>query len=135
VSRWLQVTQLQEPFDSGPDDAGYPTFTVNCLVLKEPSDTSALEAVRLLVDAGVGAYGVDIFTGSAFEVPADRPSLAVSPTGGLAPLRTHSSKYKQPGLQLMARGPGDALAAEALVTRAVAALVDVQNTEVAPHPA
>jgi hypothetical protein len=135
VSRWLSVTQLQEPMDTGPDNAGYPTFSVNCLVLKEPSDTVALEAVRLLVDAGVGTYGVDIFTGSEFEVPADRPSLAVSATGGIAPLRTHSSKYKQPGLQLMARAPGDSAAAEALATAAIAALADVQNADVTPHPA
>lgn len=132
MSRWLSVTQLQEPFDSGPDASGYPTRTVNCLVRKEPSDTFELEVVALLVADGVGTYGVDIFTGSAFDVPSDRPSLQVSASGGLSPLLTHSTRYGQPTVQLMARAPGDDMAAAALVARALDAIISVQDQQVDP---
>lgn len=130
MSRWLSVTPLQEPFDAGVDN-GMATYAVNALVLKEPSDTFLLEVIGLLVAAGVGTFGVDIFGGSDFDVPTDRATLAVTATGGLAPLRTQTSKYKRPAVQLFARGP-DTVAAEALCQAAIAAIADVQNQDVTP---
>lgn len=89
------------------------------------------DLVVLLVSAGVGVYGTNIFASSKSQVPdGDGPFLSVKETGGTSPDGTHNAVafglpgYQQPGAQLLARAL-TSTAARAMADAAYAAVVRV----------
>ena len=119
--RWIDVNDLQPPFDSGAlDGNGRAQYVFNILVLKVPSATFLDEIVAVLEGAGVGTYGVDIFTTSKAVIPTGAgPYLSVVATGGAAGVRTHTVRYgpayERPTAQLTARALESVVQGERLV--------------------
>jgi hypothetical protein len=91
----------------------------------------AEEIVQLLVTAGIGTYGTNIFGGSAVQIPAGAgPFMNVVETNGRVPLRTHNSlvlpAYTRPSAQITARAANYA-DARAMNRRAFEVLAAVHN--------
>jgi len=130
--RWVNTKPLQDVFDMGKDPIGRPTAGFNILILKQPSDSLELEVAAVLQGASVATFGENMFAGSDVEIPAgEGPFLSVIATGGLQPIRTHTSKYRYPAVQVSVMAE-DYLAAVVMANAAFAVLEDVQNADVEP---
>lgn len=132
-STWfLDIQEQQPPFDSGVLDAqSRAMWTFNIVATKQPSASFLLELVEILVGAGVGVYGTDIFISSKAVIPSGAgPYLLVNATGGVTGLRTQNDvsgpSYERPSAQVTVRA-ASAAAAEAMCRAAYAALVGVRN--------
>lgn len=131
---YLQIADQQPPFDTGVLDAqSRAMWTFNVLATKVPSASFQKEIVNLLVAAGVGVWGVNIFNSSKAVIPAGAgPYLSVVASGGTTGLRTQNRlgpSYERATVQITVRG-SSAAAAEAMCRAAYAALVVVRNTAV-----
>lgn len=135
MSRWLDVTALQPPYDAGVlDGSGRAMWTFNVVVTKTPSATFQQELVSVLVGASVAVLGSTLFASSKSVLPSGPgPYLSINATGGMPGVKTQNEvapAYERPSAQVTARAvtPG---AAETLARAAYAALVAVRNQEVA----
>jgi hypothetical protein len=91
------------------------------------------DLVKLLVDAGVGLFGTNIFVSSAVTIPTgDGPFLSVIATGGQPPDRTHNQiqppAYVRPGAQIVTRAKTYVAAKN--MAQAAAAALNVRNVEI-----
>lgn len=105
---YRKVYCIQTPFDMGLDDAQRLRVGFNILADKVSSDTFTEEIVALLVAAGVGTEGVNIFVGSKVSIPNGAgPYLHIVETAGREPDDTHNSltvpAYERPGAQIVVR--------------------------------
>lgn len=132
---WLDVFDLQPPFDAGVLDAlGRAQWTFNIQALKHPSTTFSREIEAILVAAAVGtASGAtpNIFRSAKAVIPAGNgPYLVINATGGIAGLRTHNvvsgPTYERPTAQITVRAASSE-AAEGMARAAYAALMAVKN--------
>src|SRR5688572_28803217 len=103
ASTWyLDIQDQQPPFDSGVlDSASRAMWTFNIVATKQPSTTFLTELVTLLVAAGVGVFGTNIFiTSKAVIPPGNGPYLNIVATGGTIGLRTQNDlsgpSYERP---------------------------------------
>ena len=116
--QYQKIEVLQRPFDIGLDDVHRLRVGFNILVTKSPSDTFAEEILSLLVAAGVGTLGTNLFLSSVVTLPTgDGPYLSVIETPGREASYIHNLKgpaYEHPAAQLVARaktrGPAFAMA-------------------------
>lgn len=132
---YLDIQDQQPPFDSGVlDGQGRAMWTFNIVATKQPSSTFLTELVTLLVGAGVGVFGTNIFISSKAVIPSGNgPFLIVIATGGVTGIRTQNDvsgpSYERPSAQITTRA-NSAAAAEAMARAAYAALISVRNTTV-----
>lgn len=132
---YLDIRDQQPPFDSGVlDGQSRAMWTFNIIATKQPSTTFLMELVEVLVLAGVGVYGTNIFISSKAVIPpGNGPYLNIVATGGLTGIRTHNDvtgpAYERPSAQVTVRAQS-AAAAEAMCRAAYAALVGVRNQNV-----
>src|SRR5688500_11269425 len=79
------------PQDLGNDSAGRVALRFNFMVTKEPSATTEDEVKKLLVAAGVGVFGTNIFIGSTAVLPTGAgPYLLLLDTGGPSGIYQHN---------------------------------------------
>lgn len=131
---YREIFPVQEPFDLGLDETGRPRVAFNIRAIKKPSSTFAEEIVSILVTAGVGVSGTNIFVSSKVSVPAGAgPYLSIIETGGTAPLRKHNSvntpDFQRPSAQIVARASSYS-SARSKAYAAYNALVGIRNTSV-----
>jgi hypothetical protein len=133
---WYRKIEAQEPFEIGLDDAHRIRFVCNILADKAASDTFPQEILALLVTAGAGTLGTNIFLGSMYTLPTgDGPYLQVILTAGRESDKTHNMvetpAYVKPAAQIISRaktyGP-----ARAKILLAYNALRGVVNQNVTP---
>lgn len=134
MTHYLAIEPLQEPFDLGEvDESGRAQCAFNVLAQRRPSGTFLQELIAILVGAGVGVEGQNIFASSKATIPdGPGPLLSIQATGGTAPLGTHNDgagAYRRPGAQIIVRASTWA-AAEAMAHAAYSALIAVRNQEV-----
>lgn len=135
----------QEPFDLGPNAAGFAQWAFNVLADRMYSTESVGKGLaRVLATAGVATYGTDLFISSEAKVPTGTgPYLVVTVTPGAPPLETHGAalpRMLRPGAQVLAVAKDDegrtirgaSAAAEAKAREAFAALGAVVNLDVVP---
>jgi hypothetical protein len=107
----------------------------NILVTKTESDTFSEELVTIMVTAGVGTYGTNIFISEQADIPTGGgPYLVVNETGGFRGLRIHDQArpaYPRPGAQISVRATTYD-AARTMARAAYNALAAVKNTVVTP---
>lgn len=124
------ILPLQEPFDVGLDETARAQCSFNILAVKRSSGTFVQELVAILVAAGVGVEGVNIFATAKATIPAGPgPFLSIRPTGGTAPEGTHNDgpgAYRRPGAHILVRASTWA-AAETMARAAYDALIQVMN--------
>jgi len=110
--------RVRRPFDLGLDDNHRLRVAFNLDVCKRPSDTFAQEILALLVTAGVGTLGTNLFLSSVVTLPTgDGPYLSVIETTGRESDYIHNVKapaYDYPSAQIVTRaktrGPASAMA-------------------------
>lgn len=92
MSKWQRVSMMQShPQDIGNDSAGRVALRFNFMATKEPSATAEEEVVKLLVAAGVGVFGTNIFSSSASVLPTGAgPYLLITDTGGPSGIYQHN---------------------------------------------
>ena len=118
---YLKITVLQRPFDLAMDDLHRLRMVFNIITCKVPSDTFAQEILSLLVAAGVGTLGTNLFLSSAVTLPTgDGPYLSVIETPGREADYIHNMMepaYEYPAAQIVvrakSRGPAFAMATAA----------------------
>lgn len=123
-----------EPFDIGLDSENRQKTAFNFRVVKQPSDVFVEEIVGLLVTAGVGVFGTNIFASSKANIPSGAgPFLSIVETGGTAPERTQNEigppAYTRPSAQITVRATKYS-EARTMARAAYNALVGVRNTNV-----
>lgn len=132
---YLSVMTEQRPYDIGLDQAtGRPQVAFNIRAEKRPSNTFEEEMIKLLVDGGVGVFGVNIFASSDAQLPAEHDSpayLKLTVTGGPADVDTHNqvSAYHRPTMRITATAE-TYVAARALANAAYSVLGVVRNADV-----
>lgn len=132
---YLDIQEQQPPFDSGVlDGQGRAQWTFNIVATKQPSSTFLNELVTLLVGAGVGVFGTNIFISSKAVIPSGPgPYLSIVATGGVVGIRTQNNvsgpSYERPSAQIVVRA-NSAAAAEAMSRAAYAVLLSIRNTTV-----
>lgn len=133
---WYRHIEAQEPFEIGLDDAHRIRFVFNIIADKRASDTFAEEILALLVTAGAGTLGTDLFLGGLYTLPTGAgPYLQVILTAGRESDKTHNliatPAYVRPAAQIVSRaktyGP-----AKAKIILAYNALRGVVNRNVTP---
>jgi hypothetical protein len=135
MTAWYQeLNPTQEPFDIGLDKEGRALVSFNLTAVKSYSHRFLEELVSLLVAAGVGTFGSDIFIGAKARIPdGDGPFLSVLSRGGTTPLRTHNEigppAYQRPSAQIVARAKSSQ-AARGMAEDAYDALVGIRNQNV-----
>jgi hypothetical protein len=137
MTAWYrEINVNQEPFDIGLDKNGRSMYSFNIAVVKASSDEFLEEIIGLLVAAGVGVFGTDIFGGTNAKLPdpdVTDPILTVKATGGATPERTHNEiappAYQRPSAQIVARGVSQS-AARTMARDAYNALVGIRNQTV-----
>lgn len=133
---WYQkIDMLQQPYDFGTDSSGRARVLFNVMALKRPSATFPGEIVGLLVAAGVGVYGTDIFLSTKALLPTTGgPFVLLVVQAGGPPDWTQDHvgpAYVKPGLQVFVHSPNFADAyAKALAC--YDALAACRNKEVTP---
>lgn len=104
---YLKLNVYQRPFDLGVDDRHRIRMAFNIMAEKVPSDTFAEEILGLLVAAGVGTLGKELFLGSLVSLPiGDGPYLSVIETPGREASYIHNKKdpaYEYPAAQVVSR--------------------------------
>jgi hypothetical protein len=111
----------QRPFELGLDDNHRIRIVFNIRVEKVPSDTFAQEILSMLVTAGVGTLGTNLFLSSSVTLPTgDGPYLSVIETPGREGSYIQNQgapAYDHPSAQIVcrarARGPAFAMATAA----------------------
>jgi len=132
---YLDIQEQQPPFDTGVlDGQSRAQWTFNVVATKQPSPTFSTELVAILVGAGVGVFGTNIFISSKAVIPpGPGPYLNIVATGGVTGIRTQNDvsgpSYERPSAQITVRA-NSAAAAEAMARAAYAALTSVRNTTV-----
>lgn len=97
MSDYLWILSVQSPFTIGKDDNGRTMFSVNF----EGNGVSPItdlerEIVKLISDAGLGAFGNDTFIGPNATLPTGGgPYVQLISTGGSSPLETHDGKKQE----------------------------------------
>lgn len=135
MSKWLTVQMLQSrPFDMGMLDQNQRAiFAFNFMATKVPSEQFEEEVMSILVAAGVGVFGTNMFGATKSEIPnGDGPFLSVISTGGPAGIRTQNVAgvaYEQATAQV-AVCAGDAVAARGMAWAAFNAIAPVVNQAV-----
>jgi len=135
MARYLSIVPDNEPYDLPLDDKGraHVVFSVSCE--KTVSETFEEEVVGVLVDEGVGEWGVNIFSSSAAVLPAgDGPYLVVNAVGGPGPRYIQNSPvpaYQRPTARVMVRA-STYVAARAMARAAYDALAQVRNRTLTP---
>ena len=135
MTAWYQeLNPTQEPFDIGLDGNKRQLWSFNLTAVKSYSKLFPEELLALLVAAGVGTFGTDIFVGARADIPDGAgPYLSILPRGGTTPLRTHNEigppAYQRPSAQLVARAKSS-VQARARADAAYEALVGIRNQTV-----
>lgn len=105
---WYQrITPMQEPYELEPTaPGGRPWVVFNVEIVKGNSETLLEEIVQILVSAGVGQLGVDIFCSSDAPLPgAGTTFLHLKEQSGASGLKTQNRKgpsYPRPTVQVFA---------------------------------
>lgn len=135
MSFYLEIRPIQEPFDLGLDDEERAKVVFNVSIVKTPSVTLEEELMAVLVAAGVGVVGQNVFSSTSAAVPrGGGPYLSVISTGGAPPLwnqNTNAPAYQRPSAQIVVRA-STYLAARAMARAAYDALSVVRNATVNP---
>ena len=135
MSFYQEIAPLQEPFDLGTDDKGRARVVFNVSTVKTASNTFIEELVKLLVDASVGVFNVDIFASTSVSLPAgDQAYLVIVETGGPAPGRIQNQAapaYPRPSAKITVRA-ARYIDARAMARAAYDALAAVRNQTVTP---
>ena len=135
MSFYQRIAEMQDLFDAGTDDEDRATIIFNIMALRTPSDTFLEELVKILVTAGVGAYGVNIHTTSQHAVPSgDGPFLSIRETGGPRGIYDHNTvgpAFSRSTALITVRASTYA-AARTMARAAYDALVAVTNTTITP---
>lgn len=136
MTQYLGIDPVQVPFDLGLDDAGRSMVVFNVNAMCEHTTTFLEEIASVLVDAGVGTLGVNIFATSDATIPSGNgPYLSIIETPGAPPLHIHNQRVpaglEQPAAQIVVRsnnyGP-----ARTMAWAAYSALLAVINEPVTP---
>lgn len=137
MTAWYrEINPVSEERDIGLDKSGRALYSFNINVVKASSDKFLEEIIGLLVAAGVGVFGTDLFGGSKPLMPDDdgtTPILSVIATGGATPERTHNEisppAYQRPSAQIVSRASSQ-VAARTMARNAYNALVGIRNQTV-----
>lgn len=134
MSRYREITPIQEPFDGGLDKAGRVMLRCNFRIIKTPSVSLLTELIGRLVSLGVGTSGTNIFGSSRAEIPVGAgPYLTIIETGGTSPDRTHNEvvtpAWQQPSVQITVRAKTYE-SANVMMRAAYSALVGVRNVTI-----
>lgn len=133
MTHYLAIDPQQEPFDIGLDDSGRIQYSVNFLSQMRPSPAFLREIVAVLVAAGVGIEGQNIFGSSLASIPSGPgPILSIRATGGTPPIGTHNDgagAYRRPSVQIIV-GAAIEEQAFAMAQAAYDALIAVRNQAV-----
>lgn len=133
---WYRRLHVGTPFEAGLDDQHRMRFSFPVMADKRHSNTFPEEILGLLVTAGVGTLGVNLFLGGSYTLPkGDGPYLQVIITAGRESDETHNSitvpAYVRPAAQIICRAK-DYAAARSQITLAYNALCGVVNRNVNP---
>lgn len=105
-SKYLSLIAVQPPFDIGLDKQNRPSFAFNVsgFVSTSLSDCTR-DIAALIVIAGLGTLGIDLFTGVLPNVPeGDGPIVFIRNTGGSGQRLTQgSSVYENVSCQIAVR--------------------------------
>ena len=113
---YLNINAVQRPFPFNVDENGRVMFSSNFTAQAHGDvDSWEQELRKLIVTAGLGTAGTDLFIGPDVTLPVgDGPYIQIIDTGGAAPFQAHGangSLYERLSAQIVVRG------AEYLVTR------------------
>lgn len=107
---YLEILSVQSPFDITPDSQGRSVWSVNFeCTAKGPSNQFEREIATLLVEAGLGTRGIDIFLGRLSTLPDpnpdnDIPITQIINTGGSGPDETQNGDvYEHLTCQIVVR--------------------------------
>lgn len=105
MSRYLEITAIQEPFPIGNDENDRVMFSSNYdFQVEAPVDQFEEEVGRLIFDAGLGAFGSSMLMGNRTPAAGAGPWINLINTGGVAPLETQTGeKIRRPSLQIIVR--------------------------------
>lgn len=142
ATRYQRIVPVQEPFDLGAWQE-YAQWAFNVQITRAYStEQVGKELAAVLVAAGVGTYGTDLFVSSMAKMPSGcGPFIFITMAGGLNPVTTHSSPLphqQRPSAQVLVRAKDDehrvpiggSAAAEQTARAAYAALAAVVNQDV-----
>lgn len=133
---WYRRLHVSMPYEIGLDDNHRIRFSFPIIADKESSSTFPEEVLGLLVAAGVGTLGTNLFLGGSYTLPTgDGPYLQVILTSGRESDETHNSvavpAYVRPAAQVIVRAKSYGVA-RTKVMQAYNALLGVVNVNVTP---
>ncbi len=135
MSVYQEIIAMQSPIDIGSDENKRKMFSVNFEAMATaPVTDFGREIGKLINDAGLGTFAVDMFLGMEAILPKlDGPYVTIIDTGGSEPEGTHNKAaghtYEHLSVQIVIRARGY----DAAKTRALAiwrTLDGVRNTTV-----
>ncbi len=103
---YLEIVMSQRPFLIGADEKNRSMLSFNLTArARAPVDEWEEQLVKLMVDAGLAAFGTDTFVGRTFALPeGNGPFVDVTSTGGLPPELTHDGlTYERLSAQVVTR--------------------------------
>lgn len=103
MSYYIHILARQSPFEYGKDPLNRVLFSCNydCRAVY-PVTSFIREMAKLIVDAGLGTSGVNLFIGPQAEIPSDNgPYITLKQTGGFSADESHDTKYLNLGLQII----------------------------------
>lgn len=137
MSVWQRISMMSgaTPRDLGNDSAGRIALRMTIMGVKEPSSTAVDEVKKVLVAAGVGVFGTNIFISSATVLPTGNgPYLLIVETAGPGPIYQHNESkpaYDRPTFDLTVYAKSY-VAAKAMWQAAYDALSVVKNQTINP---
>ncbi len=135
MSVYQEIIAMQSPIDIGSDENKRKMFSVNFEAMAtEPVTDFEREIGKLINDASLGTFAVDMFIGREAILPTGNgPFVSIINTGGSEPESTHNKAaghtYEHLSVQIVTRARGY----DAAKTRALAiwrTLDGVRNTTV-----
>lgn len=137
-ARYLMLDPQHEPYDLGVDELMRSKVQFNINAMKDQSTGGtgfAEELVKILEDAAVGTFGVDIFVGTNASIPkGNGPYLSIIETSGIPPIRIQNQAapaYLHPTALIVARA-SDYVVARDMARAAYDALTVVVNQTITP---
>lgn len=106
-TRYLEILAHQRPFCYGVDDNQRALFSCNFVArAADAVPTLERDIARLVIDAGLGTLGTDLFLAPMATMPSGNgPQILIKDTGGLGPEETHDgARYEQCTFQVVVRG-------------------------------
>jgi hypothetical protein len=103
------IEARQFPMDTGPDQQGRDTFSVNFdTCIAHPLTKFEEVILQILIDNDLAVLDIDVFVGQGANIPdGDGPYMSIINTGGVYPEETHNlTQEDRPSFQVFVRAKG-----------------------------